>query len=381
MNPLVEIIAREAAAAGILPFARFMELALYCPDFGFYEKEKDSVGRRGDFYTSVSVGPLFGQLLAFQFAEWLQEVRSAECGVRILEAGAHDGRLARDVLSWLRARRAGIFNDLEYCIIEPSARRQAWQKETLAAFSGKISWHAQLSEINNRQSAIGNRQFFTVIFSNELLDAFPVQRLGWDAQSRTWFEWGVAVEGEKFHWERLPLSLPSSILQLPSSPELLEVLPDGFTTEICPAAENWWRTAAGVLERGKLVTLDYGLTAEEFFQPARCRGTLRTYRRHRVGDDVLANVGEQDITAHVNFTALQSAGEAAGLKTETFVTQAKFLTQIAGKVWQAESGFGEWTPAQTRQFQTLTHPEHLGRPFRVLVQSGGIDIGSSARFV
>ena len=357
----------------MLPFSRFMELALYCPDYGFYEKEKDSVGRWGDFYTSVSVGPLFGQMLAFQFVEWAGEskVQSPRPKVRIVEAGAHDGKLAGDVLNWLRARRAEFFDGLEYCIVEPSARRRQWQKETLGEFQGKVEWFDDLTDLKNWQSAIGNQQCFTIIFSNELLDAFPVHRLGWDAKARTWFEWGVAVAGGQFVWARLPLGKISAFsFQLSALPaELLAVLPDGFTTEVCPAAENWWRTAASVLQQGKLVTLDYGMTAEEFFQPGRHQGTLRTYRRHQVGDDVLADVGERDITAHVNFTALKTAGEVAGLKTEEFVAQAKFLTQIAGKIWQAGSGFGEWTPALTRQFQTLTHPEHLGRPFRALVQS------------
>src|ERR1017187_4682180 len=116
MTAPAKIIRREIAERGILSFARFMELALYCPDSGYYEVKKDSPGRRGDFYTSVSAGELFGQLLAFQFAEWLGEVRSAECGVRIVEAGAHDGRLAADILNWLQAHRRELSAQLEYWI-------------------------------------------------------------------------------------------------------------------------------------------------------------------------------------------------------------------------------------------------------------------------
>jgi SAM-dependent MidA family methyltransferase len=363
LNPLVEIITREAAASGVLPFSRFMELALYCPDYGFYEREKDNIGRRGDFYTSVSVGPLFGQILAFQFAEWLEnEARNQRSEIRIVEAGAHDGKLAGDILGWLQSRRSGLFAQIEYCIIEPSARRQAWQRETLSNFSGQVRWFSALDDLGDVRG---------VIFSNELLDAFPVHRLGWDAVAKTWFEWGVSVSDGKFVWERMPQGgIQNPEFRIQNLPEdVLAVLPDGFTTEICPAAEDWWRTAAGVLQRGKLLTLDYGLTAEEFFQPGRSQGTLRTYRRHQAGEDLLSNVGEHDITAHVNFTAIQSAGEAAGLKTEAFVAQSKFLTEIAGKIWMTPQSFGEWTAADTRQFQTLTHPEHLGRPFRALVQS------------
>ena len=149
------------------------------------------------------------------------------------------------------------------------------------------------------------------------------------------------------------------------------MLPDGFTTEVCPAAEEWWRTAAIALGCGKLVTVDYGLSADEFFMPEREEGTTRGYHHHRPSSNALANPGEQDITAHVNFTAIRTAGESAGLKTNSFLTQAKFLTSIAAQTWKDEGSFGEWTAERTRQFQTLTHPEHLGRSFQVLVQSRG----------
>ncbi len=144
------------------------------------------------------------------------------------------------------------------------------------------------------------------------------------------------------------------------------VLPDGYTIETSPAAENWWREAAGVLTRGKLVTIDYGFTGDEQFSPARTNGTLRAYFRHHVTDDLLANVGEQDLTAHVNFSAIQKAGEAAGLKTDFFGTQSKFLTEILkSQISNPKSQIS----IPPRQFQTLTHPEHFGRAFRVLVQS------------
>jgi len=393
MNNLSEIIRREAAQRGVLSFARFMELALYCPVHGYYETKKDNPGRHGDFYTSVGVGELFGQLLAFQFAEWLEEVRSAtslrseamarqECEVRIVEAGAHDGRLAKDILAWLRSNRLELLDQIEYWIIEPSARRQEWQKKTLEQYSSHVRWFDSLRSIYppDPKSEIRNPKLSGIVFSNELLDAMPVHRFGWDAQNKKWFEWGVTVDGEKFAWARIPDTLaprsgeragargfdPSSILHLPSS--LLAVLPDGYTIETCPAAESWWREAAGILERGKLMTIDYGLTADELFSPSRTRGTLRAYFRHHAGDDILANVGEQDLTAHVNFSAIQAAGESTGLTTESFQTQSQFLTGILEKA-SKDNSFSEWNANRTRQFQTLTHPEHLGRAFRVLIQS------------
>ena len=389
-----EIIRRKIAERGVLPFARFMELALYCPNSGYYETKKDNPGRRGDFYTSVSAGELFGRLLAFKFSEWLGELRKAECGVWIVEAGAHDGTLARDILTWLQSARPKLFEQITYGIVEPSARRREWQNETLKNFAPRVRWFADL-EVLSRVTR--HASLCSIIFSNELLDAMPVHRFGWDAKNKKWFEWGVAVDGKKFIWAKIPNAeippsasapapqasiqaaskrgadgrtpnsdSPSSIFRLP--PSLWKVLPDGYTVETCPAAENWWRDAANILECGRLLTIDYGLTNDELFSPGRMRGTLRAYFRHHATDDLLANAGEQDLTAHVNFSAIQTAGESAGLTTESFLTQAQFLTRILEKASKDKS-FGEWDTRRTRQFQTLTHPEHLGRAFRVLIQS------------
>jgi SAM-dependent MidA family methyltransferase len=374
VSTLWEIIRHEIHKSGVLPFARFMELALYCPDCGYYETKMD-IGRRGDFYTSVSIGSLFGELLACQFANWLEpEVRSRKSEVRIVEAGAHDGQLAKDILTWLQSSRPGLFGQIEYVIIEPSARRREWQRETLKSFAN-VRWSDNFQPIASSapHSALRTPQLNGVIFSNELLDAFPVHRFGWDAKNKTWFEWGVAIADDKFIWAKIPTPHSSFC-----TPQLEAVLPDGYTIETSPAAENWWREAAGVLARGKLLAIDYGFTADEMFSPARTRGTLRAYFQHHVTDDILANPGDQDLTAHVNFSAIQIAGEGAGLKTESFLTQSQFLTQILGNDLKTKSFSGlvaskrsedGWSAKQARQFQTLTHPEHLGSAFRVLVQS------------
>jgi SAM-dependent MidA family methyltransferase len=363
MKMPTDAIREEILKSGAIPFARFTELALYCPETGYYETQKNTVGRAGDFITSVSVGSLFGELLAFQFAQWLEELRIAKGGLRIVEAGAHDGKLAADILNWLQIHRPKLFAEIEYVIIEPSLRRQEWQRETLKVFPN-VRWFANFEnlKLKNKNSKLGG-----ILFCNELLDAFPVRRLGWDTKVKNWFEWGVTLDGEKFTWAKIsPTNLPSAICHLP--PTLLSVLPDNYTIEISPAAENWWRGAAGILASGKLLAIDYGFNSDEQFSPARLNGTLRAYYRHHVSDDLLANVGEQDLTAHVNFSAIQKVGEKVGLKTENYCTQPQFLTRILQKA-VAENPFASLDAKQIRQFQTLTHPEHLGRAFRVLVQS------------
>lgn len=360
MKMPTDIIREEIQKSGAISFARFMELALYCPESGYYERNQDNVGRAGDFITSVSTGSLFGELLAFQFAGWLEELKTHDSKLKIIEAGAHDGKLAADILNWLKIHRPEICSEIEYLILEPSVIRQEWQRERLKHFSN-VRWHSSL--VTHPSSLAG------IVFSNELLDAFPVRRFGWDARTKSWFEWGVGLVEAKFAWKALPVgneTKPSSIHDLPSS--LLQVLPDGYIIEDSPAAESWWRTAAHSLQRGKLLAIDYGLTAEEQLSPTRTKGTLRAYHRHQVSDDLLARPGEQDLTAHVNFTAIQKTGAANGLSTEFFGGQPQFLTRILARAMR-EKSFAQLEPAQVRQFQTLTHPEHLGRAFRVLVQS------------
>jgi SAM-dependent MidA family methyltransferase len=287
----------------------------------------------------------------------------------LVEAGAHDAQLACDILDTLSRQCPRLSERLQYWIVEPSQNRQIRQREKLEQFAGHVRWAKSLQDLPPH-TVTG------LIFSNELLDAFPVHRLAWDRGAEEWFEWGVGLADDRFVWCRLPLSLDprgTTFQQagLPLSPELNAILPDGFILDLCPSAAGWWRQAANRLRRGRLLTIDYGLIAEEFLAPQRAEGTLRAYHQHRLSTDLLARPGEQDLTAHVNFTQIQNAGEDAGLRTDQFCTQAQFLTNIAKQVWTASSDPVPSTPPWARQFRTLTHPEHLGRSFRVLVQSRG----------
>ncbi len=361
MPDLASIVRRELKEAGEISFHRFMELALYCPKIGYYERGNGILGKEGDFVTSVSTGSLFGQFLAFQFTSWCEDFSGL---VQWVEAGAHDGKLATDILSVVREGAPEVFERVRYVIIEPSERRQSWQRERLDGFGEKVSWVGSLKELS--QDGIRG-----VLFSNELLDAFPVHRLGWDAIGKRWFEWGVGSSGERFEWQRMrggsrdwSLELGAAGFDIP--PELAAVLPDGFVLEISPEAGAWWREAAEVLHLGRLMTVDYGLLAEQFLMPERRSGTLRSYRRHSVGTDLLSSPGEQDLTAHINFSQLIRAGEKAGLKTESLTSQSEFFAGLAQRMWSSSAAP---SASKVRQFQSLTHPEHLGRAFRVLVQS------------
>ena len=371
MTTAADLIRHEIRQRGPIPFVDYMGLALYAAEAGYYERP-GRVGRQGDFFTSVSVGRLFSELVAFQIREWLwaMEKRVSRDAVpkwQLVECGANDGVLGVEVLEALQNSSGNDLRPVELVFLEPSPTRKRWQEETVSRRregSGKeipVRWCRDWSELGTVHG---------VIFSNELLDAFPCHRVTWDAAGRRWREMGVGLEGDRFVWGGLPTEsgcgvLADAHLDLPDG--LLDVLPDGFATELNPAAVDWWRSAASSLGEGWLLAFDYGLTREEFFMPQRSDGTLRAYAKHRLKPDVLDCPGEQDLTAHVNFTAIERAGIAAGLATEISDFQGRFLTRSAQKVW-AVPGAVPWDASRIGQFKTLVHPEHMGRSFRVLAQ-------------
>ena len=360
MNALERQIAAEINQKGPIPFARFMHLALYSPGLGYYERMRP-VGRQGDFFTNVSVGPLFGELLAWQFAHWLEGGASPSKPL-FIEAGAHEGRLAGDILRWLRRHRPALFGALTYIIVEPSRPLRQWQQQTLRQQFPCLTWLPSID-------ALEPRSVEGIIFSNELLDAMPVHRLAWSSQTRRWFEWHVGLGKTGFAWQPGPLTPQAGGCLPVLPPALLAVLPDQYTLEVSPLAIVWWTLAAGRLRSGKLLTIDFGLTEQEWLRPERCEGTLRTYAQHRAGASPLEQVGEQDITAHVNFSALQTAGQQAGLDKGDLMRQSQFLAEIARQSQNSPASAQWWAGSGARQWVTLTHPEHLGERFRVLIQS------------
>lgn len=356
MNQLTGIILAEIRRLGPISFARFMELALYFPELGYYERG-GRVGRGGDFYTSASVGDFFGGLLAFHFMGLMR----GEGLSQIVEAGANDGRLAGDILAWLRLLDPELAARVRYTILEPSPRQQESQRRTLASFGSQVAWASDWAQVGPVEG---------VVFSNELLDAMPTRAFNWNAASGEWHERGVGEDGGSLVWRNLGPPSPGrgESLRLPCVPEdLRRWLPDGFAIEASPAAAAWWGEAARNLRRGRLLAIDYGAEEAELLSPRHASGTLRAYSGHRVSGDVLGEPGERDITAHVNFTAIQAAGERSGLGATEFATQARFLTSVFEKLWKSRPDL--LTPALLAQFKTLTHPEHLGRSFRALSQA------------
>jgi SAM-dependent MidA family methyltransferase len=225
MNSPAFALRAEIRRAGPVSFARFMELALYAPGCGYYERPRP-IGRRGDFFTSPSVGPLFGQMLAFQFALWLAQIAppTPPARLQIVEAGAHNGQLALDILAWLRQWRPEL--DLDYCLIEPSPARRSWQQKTLQNQFSNVQWAGHISQL-------GPRRVRGVVFSNELLDAMPAHQLCWDAAGQRWLERLVDLRADDFVFQHAP-----------PSPALAPFLPEVPPSSGGPAPPKAWAAAS-----------------------------------------------------------------------------------------------------------------------------------------
>jgi len=346
---LVQFIRAEIERDGPIPFARFMELALYHPEHGYYASGRASIGRRGDFFTNVSVGPLFGKLLAAQFAEiWEKLGRPGE--FTIVEQGAHDGVFAADVLSALRQSSEECFAAISYVILEPFLVWRERQQQHLRSFSVKISWLESIAK---------SRPFVGVHFSNELFDSLPVHLIvsGGVAKGATdWKEKFVAVTGDSFAFTTANLS--RSELRL----DQLGFFPPGFETEVSVAAPKLMREIALKLLSGVILTIDYGFVRGEFYALDRGEGSLQMRAKQKKLSSSFQGIGLADISTHVDWTALAEAALSSGAKPIGFTDQHHFLTGIVSKSFPEV----EFDASEKRALQTLLHPEMLGRSFQAL---------------
>jgi SAM-dependent MidA family methyltransferase len=356
---------------GPIPFDQFMEAALYHPVCGYYEKAGDDpVGSRGDFITSVSVGRTFGRLLALQLIDYRKSLPNGE-EVSIMEAGAHNGQLALDILEALS--ELGHLGDFsEYVIIEPSPTRRIRQSSMLSEFNTVIRWTEGIHDLPQSSRAI--------FISNELFDAMPVRCLYWDSAGQCWGEWLVGLDSRDgdFQWVRDSSGTPAE--QMPSvirdrlalAPGIREVIPEGFSIEVSPAAVSYMDRVAGKLCEGYIVTVDYGAFADHWLRPQQLKGSLRGFHSHRRVDNILSHPGEVDITADVCFDDLVRVGSSIHWQQEFADTQQRYLTGIL----QSHVGFLEesgdfWTAADRRRFMTLVSSQFFGERFKVLVQRRG----------
>jgi SAM-dependent MidA family methyltransferase len=341
---LTALIRRTIGKNGPVSFAWFMEQALYHPEFGYYSSGQCEIGRRGDYFTNVSVGPLFGGLLAGQFAEmWESLGRPGD--FTIVEQGAHHGDFARDVLAAAREQAPEFFAALRYRIIEPFPILQERQTETLRDFGAKAGWERSLDDL---------KPFCGVHFSNELLDAMPVHLLQRQSVSG-WEERFVGDSNAGFTFVAKPIgdeNLRRQIAKIPSD------LPTPYETEVNLGALKWVETVARKLTRGFVLVVDYGYARDQFYAPERTSGTLQCHAAHRKGSSPLEGVGRTDITAHVDWTSVAERAEECRLTLSGFTDQHHFITGLLSKRSLEEN--------ERRALQTLLHPELLGTRFQYL---------------
>lgn len=359
-NIIKDIIEQE----GPITFARFMELALYYPDMGYYTGPGEKIGPGGDFYTSPDVHHLFGSMLAEQFHQmWIMLGKPSNWD--LVEFGAGKGLLARDVLIHMRNNYSDAFQSCRYHIIEISPFLAARQKEELQSQTppfNQVSWSsniigAHLNEITG------------CIFSNELVDSFPVHRI--KKTPKDYKEIYVNYYDGRFIEEEGQLSTADLRHYL----DRLEVnLETGQTFEINLAARTWLREIAKHLAKGFLLTIDYGMETKDLLTADRFNGTLRCYHKHRLVDNSYHQPGQQDITAHVNFSDLQLWGEEAGLTNLGMTSQMNFLLNlgILEHIKQTGYTFDEAAFRTTQAVKKLIMPEGMGRIFKVLIQSKGV---------
>jgi SAM-dependent MidA family methyltransferase len=349
---LVQFIRETIRARGPQSFAWFMQQALYHPEHGYYSSGRCAIGRHGDYFTNVSVGPVFGQLLAGQFAEIWEHLGKIDNFI-IVEQGAHHGEFARDVLEFARTSRPDFFAALRYRIIEQFPVLQDRQSETLAKFEDKIEWCASIDALE---------PFIGVHFSNELLDAMPVHLIlsvETKTESINWLEKFVTLNGDEFAFVDQSIGnrkLRDHLQKLPARPA-------SYETEANLTSFGWIENVSRKLARGYVIIADYGYPRDEFYAPHRSRGTLQVRAQHRLLSSPFDEIGRADITAHVEWTSIAECAEACGLQVKGFTDQHHFITGILSELLRDELS---QDAKKKRALQTLLHPEMLGRSFQVL---------------
>ena len=297
-----------------------MEAALYDPALGYYNTVRRKIGPRGDYNTSSNVHPVFGEVLAAVLGGLLVEAAPVQTGtVRLVEFGAGTGQLARDVLEALRSERPSLFERLDYQIIETSEAMIALQKEQLAGFEGRVGWSglSALARVSG------------VVFSNELVDAFPCHRVRWTSAGVQ--EEFVCCSGKgpggpalARHW-----GTPSTVRLAEYVQRLKQdvLLAEGQVLEINLDAIEWLARVSRALDSGFLVTIDYGDLVGALWAEDRFDGTLRGFARHSLVESLLERPGEQDITASVNFSALIEYGKEFGFEYVSYETERAFMVR------------------------------------------------------
>jgi len=371
-------IEREIREYGPIPFSRYMEMCLYDPELGYYSRNAEQFGKAGDFYTSSDVHAVFGRLLARQFDE-MWRVLGSPAEIEILEFGPGRGLFAQDVLDWSEKKFPEFFEALHYSLAEGSPalrhRLQATLERHFGAGKASLCSNSELLVGKGTTSVLPTGAAFyralapevpIIVFANEFFDALPVEVLSPQGELRISEKDGRLLET----WQ-------------PATAEALEFLdrysvhPEASERIEAPLiAQRYMSQIAARVKRGFVVAIDYGYTRQEQLA-SRHRGTIAAYRQHSVSANPYEAPGEQDLTAHVNFTALAAAAAQNGMQAQPLITQSQFLLGI-GEHNQFADAFEECRLPQERakvalQLKHLITPEGMGESFRVLLASKGVE--------
>jgi len=349
---LSEIIINKIKEEGPVSFHDFMEMSLYYPQLGYYSSHQNRIGKDGDYFTSSSISPLFGAMIGKQLEEMWSVL--GEKQFTIVEYGAGHGNLSLDILNYLKGNEK-LYDDLNYCIIEKSESMRAKEKNRLQE---KVKWHDSIQEIPEINGCV---------ISNELVDNFSVHQVVMQDELME-----VFVDYKNDFVEVLR---PASKMLADYLAELKVVLPKGFRTEINLEATHWIKEIACCLKSGYVITIDYGYPSSELYRPYRREGTLLCYHKHQVNDHPYHAIGEQDITSHVNFTALNHWGQKNGLDFCGLTDQAHFLLALgfAKSLEKKEEHVHDiYAYYKERIFQINNLLMKMGSKLKVLIQGKDI---------
>jgi SAM-dependent MidA family methyltransferase len=349
---LTEIIRQRIRKEGPVPFHDFMEMALYHPEQGYYMAPQDRIGKNGDFYTSSSLGPVFGAMIGKQLEEMWH--LTGETRFTIVEYGAGTGVLCHDILDYLKDN-SRLYDHVHYAIIEKSPAMREKEKMHLLE---KVGWYDSIQDLSGITGCI---------LSNELVDNFPVHQVVMEDELME-----VFVDDQDGFVELLK---PASQMIRDYLADLNVVLPKGYRTEVNLAAIQWIAVVAASLKRGYIITIDYGYSSEGLYKPCQSQGTLLCYHQHHINDQPFQQVGKQDITAHVNFSALCHWGLRAGLTCCGLTSQAQFLLALGFKEYLRNTSVQTGNIAQLALQEvmlTRTLLVDMGRKFKVLIQQKGM---------
>ena len=347
---LSEIIIQKIQHSGAIPFRDFMEMALYYPEIGYYTSPLEKIGKRGDYYTSPNLTPAFGEMLGRQLEEMWRILGRGE--FTVVEMGAGSGLLSLDVLEYLKKNQL-FCQGFEYCIIEKSPAMRDEQKKRLGE---EVHWYDSIHELDGMTGCI---------FSNELVDAFPVHLVVMEDELME-----VFVDYDSGFIETLK---PASDELRNYFNELGVVLPQGYRTEINLDAVQWIQQIGAGLNKGFVITIDYGYPSSELYREYRNRGTLMCYYKHTANETPFEHIGKQDITSHVNFSALEYWGSKNGLELCGFTDQSHFLIGLGIEDYLKELQENEPEIYLKKMLPVKNLIMEMGETFRVLIQKKGVD--------